>query len=201
MHSNSLVARSDKVQLECAADDTLFNQRTLTGRKISSSLQQRGLADFYDPSIQFWSTQKYTQLGKRSDTQGCPKSRLSKCTRRNEFRMISNWLCVIVNYMGAAADCTYTAAYQGIQNARIQMINDWNTASSVYERTFNVSLGIIQFYMMAPSCPTLIDSNNTWNQNCSYTYTINSRLSDFSIWRGARGNDGAGLWHLMTQCL
>jgi hypothetical protein len=90
MHSNSLVARSDKVQLECAADDTLFNQRTLTGRKISSSLQQRGLADFYDPSIQFWSTQKYTQLGKRSDTQGCPKSRLSKCTRRNEFRMISN---------------------------------------------------------------------------------------------------------------
>ncbi|KAM3588970.1 hypothetical protein VKS41_001400 [Umbelopsis sp. WA50703] len=181
MHSNSLVARSDKVQLECAADDTLFNQRTLTGRKISSSLQQRGLADFYDPSIQFWSTQKYTQLGKRSDTQGCPKSRL-------------------INYMGAAADCTYTAAYQGIQNARIQMINDWNTASSVYERTFNVSLGIIQFYMMAPSCPTLIDSNNTWNQNCSSTYTINSRLSDFSIWRGARGNDGAGLWHLMTQC-
>lgn len=103
--------------------------------------------------------------------------------------------------MGAAADCTYTAAYQGIQNARIQMINDWNTASSVYERTFNVSLGIIRFYMMAPSCPTIIDKNNTWNQNCSSAYSINSRLSDFSIWRGARGNDGAGLWHLMTQCL
>ena len=108
---------------------------------------------------------------------------------------------LLVNYMGAAADCTYTAAYQGIQNARIQMINDWNTASTVYERTFNVSLGIIQLYMMTPVCPTTISRNITWNQNCSSSYTINSRLSDFSIWRGARGEDGAGLWHLMTQCL
>ncbi|GAB5593873.1 hypothetical protein Unana1_08773 [Umbelopsis nana] len=175
--------RVDQSPFECATDDTRFNQKRLTGRRISSHLKERSLPDLYDPSLQLWAMpKKYSTLGKRSDIyQGCPKSRL-------------------INYMGAAADCTYTAAYQGIQNARIQMINDWNTASSVYERTFNISLGIIQFYMMTPVCPQIITRNLTWNQNCSSPYTINARLSDFSIWRGSKGDDGAGLWHLMTKC-
>ncbi|RUS21904.1 Metallo-peptidase family M12-domain-containing protein [Jimgerdemannia flammicorona] len=106
--------------------------------------------------------------------------------------------------MGAAADCTYTSSYGSIEAARIQIINDWNTASAVYERTFNVSLGLINLNMMAMNCPTnmanLTSTNTTWNQNCSDAYTINNRLSDFSVWRGGRGDDGAGLWHLMTKC-
>ncbi|KAI9285754.1 Metallo-peptidase family M12-domain-containing protein [Umbelopsis sp. AD052] len=185
MHSNDhhLTTRNSNSPAECAADETAFNQRKLTGRRITNTLKERSLSDLYDPTLQFWSSpKKYSTMTKRADIyQGCPKSRL-------------------INYMGAAADCTYTAAYQGIQNARIQMINDWNTASSVYERTFNVSLGIVQFYMMTPVCPTTVSRNLTWNQNCSSSYTINSRLSDFSIWRGSKGEDGAGLWHLMTQC-
>ena len=30
--------------------------------------------------------------------------------------------------------------------------------------------------------------------------TLNTRLSLFSQWRGAKGSDGAGLWHLMSNC-
>lgn len=30
--------------------------------------------------------------------------------------------------------------------------------------------------------------------------TLNDRLSLFSDWRGKKGNDGAGLWHLMSGC-
>lgn len=47
-------------------------------------------------------------------------------------------------------------------------------------------------------CPSPADS--VWNRGCSDQYTINQRLSDFSRWRGTKGNDGAGLWHLVTKC-
>ncbi|ORY90345.1 Metallo-peptidase family M12-domain-containing protein [Syncephalastrum racemosum] len=124
-------------------------------------------------------------LSKRDDSmnalQGCPS------TRR-------------IAYMGAAADCTYVGSYGGIRYARLQMINDWNVASAVYERTFNVSLGLIYMHMSLPQCPKLVDAQKTWNQGCSSYYTINDRLSDFSLWRGNRGDDGAALWHLMTKC-
>jgi hypothetical protein len=38
-----------------------------------------------------------------------------------------------------------------------------------------------------------------WNTDCS-TVTLNDRLSLFSAWRGAKGSDGVGLWHLMSGC-
>ncbi|KAL0078490.1 Metallo-peptidase family M12-domain-containing protein [Phycomyces blakesleeanus] len=105
-----------------------------------------------------------------------------------------------INYMGAAADCTYVKYYQSMTNARMQIINDWNTASAAYERSFNVSLGLITITIMSETCPTTVAANATWNRPCSDSYTISSRLSDFSLWRSKIGNDGAGLWHLMTSC-
>jgi hypothetical protein len=38
-----------------------------------------------------------------------------------------------------------------------------------------------------------------FNVQCSSSYTINQRLSDFSSWRGSQNAD-AGLWHLMSNC-
>ena len=29
---------------------------------------------------------------------------------------------------------------------------------------------------------------------------MNDRLSSFSSWRASKGDDGAGLWHLVTKC-
>lgn len=53
---------------------------------------------------------------------------------------------------------------------------------------------------MDENCPSTPQSNASWNQGCSSSYTISSRLSDFSQWRATLGDDGAGLWHLMTAC-
>lgn len=40
-----------------------------------------------------------------------------------------------------------------------------------------------------------------WNVNCSTpNVDLDARLSLFSQWRGAKGVDGAGLWHLMSNC-
>lgn len=102
--------------------------------------------------------------------------------------------------MGVAADCTYVKYYQNSDNARTQIINDWNSVSSVYTSTFNVGLGLINITLMDAMCPPAPVASTNWNQACSTSYSISSRLSDFSRWRGNIGNDGAGLWHLMTDC-
>ncbi|KAI9269842.1 Metallo-peptidase family M12-domain-containing protein [Sporodiniella umbellata] len=102
-------------------------------------------------------------------------------------------------YMGVAADCTYTKFYKTTDGARMQIINNWNSVSSVYASSFNVGIGLINITIMDSSCPTTT-TTPSWNQVCSTSYSISQRLSDFSKWRGAIGDDGAGLWHLMTTC-
>ncbi|KAG6831626.1 hypothetical protein H0H92_008703 [Tricholoma furcatifolium] len=88
-----------------------------------------------------------------------------------------------VLYMGVAADCTYVATYGSQENATQQILTNWNTASSLYKSTFNVSLGIVELEVQSPSSAEL-----------------EARLSLFSQWRGDKGDDGTGLWHLMSGC-
>ncbi|KAG8768597.1 hypothetical protein FRC12_005463 [Ceratobasidium sp. 428] len=103
-------------------------------------------------------------------------------------------------YMGVAADCTYTSRYGGTANATTMILNDWNTASSLYKSTFNISLGIVELAIQDSACPaTSPTPNPAWNVPCSDSVTLNERLSLFSAWRGQK-SDGAGLWHLMSGC-
>ncbi|KAF9126259.1 hypothetical protein BGW39_006755 [Mortierella sp. 14UC] len=108
----------------------------------------------------------------------------------------------LVNYMGVAADCSYVRNYQGVAGARKQIFADFNTASGIYESTFNVALGVVALNIKSDNCPATPVSGEEWNRDCSTAYSIDQRLSDFSRWRGQGGreNDGAGLWHLMTKC-
>ncbi|KAL1923814.1 uncharacterized protein VTP21DRAFT_8794 [Calcarisporiella thermophila] len=105
-----------------------------------------------------------------------------------------------IAYIGVAADCTYVRSYTNVENARRQIITDFNQASQVFEQAFNVALGVITIDTRPPPCTNGADKNATWNRDCSDAYNINQRLSDFSQWRGSLGEDGAALWHLMTQC-
>ncbi|KAF7310432.1 Zinc metalloprotease [Mycena chlorophos] len=103
-----------------------------------------------------------------------------------------------VLYMGVAADCEYVTNYGGHDNATTQILNDWNSASSLYRSTFNVSLGIVELQIQSEVCPNPVNASFPWNVNCSTS--LNDRLSLFSQWRGDKGPDGAGLWHLMSGC-
>ncbi|KAI0668683.1 Metallo-peptidase family M12B Reprolysin-like-domain-containing protein [Trametes maxima] len=103
-------------------------------------------------------------------------------------------------YMGVAADCEYTSKYGSEQNATQQIITNWNTASALYKTTFNVSLGIIELQVHDAQCPSTADPAAPWNVACSDSVTLNDRLSIFSQWRGDKGDDSAGLWHLMSGC-
>lgn len=102
-------------------------------------------------------------------------------------------------FMGVAADCTYTAQHGSQTNATRQILTNWNSASSLYKTTFNVSLGILELQVQNASCPPRQDPAAPWNVDCP-TATLDQRLSSFSSWRGNKGSDGVGLWHLMSGC-
>ncbi|KDQ54963.1 hypothetical protein JAAARDRAFT_38078 [Jaapia argillacea MUCL 33604] len=104
-----------------------------------------------------------------------------------------------VVYMGVAADCAYTDNYGSTSNATQQILTNWNAASAHYKSSFNVSLGIIELQVHDGTCPATADPVTPWNVGCG-NVTLNDRLSLFSDWRGKKGNDGAGLWHLMSGC-
>ncbi|KAK1228151.1 hypothetical protein PQX77_008834 [Marasmius sp. AFHP31] len=102
-------------------------------------------------------------------------------------------------FMGVAADCEYVSKYGSKESATQKILNDWNMASSLYKSTFNVSLGIVELQVQSPQCPGQADPKLPWNINCA-SATLDARLSIFSQWRGDKGNDGIGLWHLMSGC-
>ncbi|PLW12279.1 hypothetical protein PCASD_19415 [Puccinia coronata f. sp. avenae] len=110
-----------------------------------------------------------------------------------------------VVYMGIAADCTYITKYGSQAAARMAIINNLNTVSSVYERSFNISLAIIELKMQDAACPPHPSPDVPWNIGCAQSspdgLSLDARLSAFSKWRSQKGgSDGAGLWHLMTAC-
>ncbi len=49
------------------------------------------------------------------------------------------------------------------------------------------------------TCPSPPDVTRPWNTDCG-NVTLNDRLALFSQWRGTIGDDGTGLWHLMSGC-
>ncbi|KAF8507570.1 Metallo-peptidase family M12-domain-containing protein [Hysterangium stoloniferum] len=106
----------------------------------------------------------------------------------------------MIVYMGVAADCSYVKKYGSSQNASSAILNDWNLASALYKNTFNISLGILHMDIHDATCPTTTDPAFPWNVDCTTNITLNDRLSIFSQWRGTKGVDGAGLWHLMSGC-
>ncbi|CEQ40639.1 SPOSA6832_02294, partial [Sporobolomyces salmonicolor] len=110
-------------------------------------------------------------------TSGCPKS-------------------AMVVFVGVAADCTYTETFDSSAAARTQILTDFNSVSALYQRSFNVSIGvsplspsppflsplplsdppcsrssgIVQLAVMSESCPTTssqIDQSNPWNLPCA----------------------------------
>ncbi|TIB00876.1 hypothetical protein E3P96_02522 [Wallemia ichthyophaga] len=103
-------------------------------------------------------------------------------------------------YMGFAADCTYVENYDNAEKARTQILQDVNQISGLYKDSFKISLGVVELNVQEPECPDTRNDTVPWNQACGGDVELNDRLSLFSAWRGQKGDDGIGLWHLMTKC-
>jgi hypothetical protein len=113
-------------------------------------------------------------------TQGCPSMRK-------------------VALVGVATDCSYTATFDSETEARENVINQMNSASEVFERTFNISLGLAELVISPRDCPGSPQASTPWNVGCSSSTNIQDRLSLFSAWRGTR-QDQYSHWTLLTNC-
>ncbi|KAJ4335244.1 hypothetical protein N0V87_006285 [Didymella glomerata] len=114
-------------------------------------------------------------------TQGCPTTRK-------------------VALVGVAADCTYIQSFNRDRNQTQQnIIEQLNSASELFESTFQISLGLANVVITDPDCPASVQSTTPWNQGCSDSVDIQARLNLFSTWRGQQ-KDNYSHWTLLSTC-
>jgi hypothetical protein len=181
-------------ELGCRSDDLEFN--TQEDHPVYASMRAR------NEESSFFSSSMSALMGKRQldsspgsgnsagvnlvqsigSTAGCPASRK-------------------VALMGVATDCTYTQSFQSDTNkTRNNVIAQINSASELYESTFNISLGLANLVVTEPNCPTTVQQATPWNQPCTASgIDIQARLNLFSEWRGQQNDDFAH-WTLLSTC-
>jgi hypothetical protein len=103
-----------------------------------------------------------------------------------------------VALVGIATDCSYSASFTSNDELRRNVINMVNTASELYERTFNISLALHDLTISDRVCPSSPPSSTAWNADCS-AGDLNWRLGRFTSWRGTLNDDNA-YWTLLTGC-
>ena len=175
----------------CQADNLMFNTRedhpVFMAMKAKRSEERYGRMDF---SHLFGKRQIDSTTGGNSaggnlvasigQTAGCPTTRK-------------------VALVGVATDCTYTADFNSTQTARENVIDQINTASGIYESTFNISLGLQNLTVSDANCPGTPVAATEWNQACSDSVDISNRLNMFSSWRGNQ-RDSNAYWTLLSTC-
>ncbi|OLL21703.1 Disintegrin and metalloproteinase domain-containing protein B [Neolecta irregularis DAH-3] len=107
-----------------------------------------------------------------------------------------------VALVGVAVDCEYAQTFSNSSETREHIITLFNTVSTVFESTFNVTLGLLQLVISDTnaSCPSSPPSNQPWNANCNSNLSLDDRLNLISTWRGTRSGDGIAFWTLLTKC-
>ncbi|KAJ5905613.1 Disintegrin and metalloproteinase domain-containing protein B [Penicillium subrubescens] len=117
------------------------------------------------------------------DTSGCPKTRK-------------------VALIGVATDCKMSDFFKSNSTpkdaAKDFVINMVNTASNLYEDSFNVSIGLRNLTVNDQPCPTTATAAAPWNIGCDGG-NMTWRLNEFSKWRASNADSNA-YWTLMTGC-
>lgn len=115
-------------------------------------------------------------------TAGCPKSKQ-------------------IALLGIATDCSYTAQFNSSDELRQHILSQVNTASRLYEQSFNVSLRVQNITISDRNCPSSSSSSSTpWNLGCGSNTAISDRLQLFTTWRQGLGSDGNAVWSLFSTC-
>lgn len=92
-------------------------------------------------------------------------------------------------YVGVAADAAYLRKFDGNrQRAISNILSDFNLVSAIYEKTFNVELGILSITLLPLDAATSGRSAVPWNLPCAQV-EISDRLNAFSRWRTTQTKD------------
>lgn len=104
-----------------------------------------------------------------------------------------------VALVGIATDCSYTQAFSDQSALRSNVITQINSASDLYQSTFNVTLGLQNLTISSAECPNTAPAATQWNVGCTSNMTITDRLNLFSQWRG-NNPDSNSYWSLFSTC-
>ena len=104
-----------------------------------------------------------------------------------------------VALVGVATDCSYTGTFPNSSAAHQNVITQMNTASALYESSFNISLGLQNLTVAEAECPGTPSQATPWNAACSNGVNIQDQLNTFSQWRGEQQDDNSH-WTLLTHC-
>ena len=88
-----------------------------------------------------------------------------------------------VALVGVVTDCGYSGIFANKSDTSSHVLSVYNQASEVYEKTFNITLGIANLTVSDAQCPGTPPSTTPWNIGCSSNTTITDRLNTFSTWR------------------
>lgn len=174
-----IVSRDDEKEVK--------SQRYKCGSSKSSD-DTFGHADLYAAALMANNTKQAVNDGRMMFAKsGCPQSRK-------------------ILYVSVVADCGFVQKMAGdIRAIQANIISDFNMVSAIYERAFNIELGLLAIHIMeecfqvTPQRPTN-SGEEIWNRPCSEARSMDDRLNAFSLWRGKQSQD-AGLFHLVTGCL
>ncbi|CAG9999073.1 unnamed protein product [Clonostachys byssicola] len=114
-------------------------------------------------------------------TSGCPSTRL-------------------IALIGIATDCSYTSQFSSNDDLRQHVLSQINTASQLYEDSFNISLRVRNLTISERDCPSTTSTSTPWNVQCSSTTSIGDRLQSFSTWRSQSSDGVNAVWTLLTSC-
>lgn len=195
--SHQDLRRSEVSESSCSAGQLSFNSDP--SHPIFAPMSP----PLFKRSAGYWGAVPMGSLfGKRQlDTNGIPtggnsgavnlKASIGKTTGCPSIRKVA--------LIGVATDCSYTGTFNSTQTAHQNVITQINSASDVYERTFNITLGLRNLTVNPADCPGTPVPAAPWNIGCAGNTTITDRLNLFSEWRGER-NDSNAYWTLLTNC-
>jgi hypothetical protein len=105
-----------------------------------------------------------------------------------------------VAMVGVAADCNYRRSFQTENATRDNIFQQMSAASTLFESSFNISLGLANLIVTDQQCPTTVQQATPWNRPCTEAnFDIQARLNSFSQWRGQQ-NDDFSHWTLLSTC-
>ncbi|KXG51813.1 Peptidase M12B, ADAM/reprolysin [Penicillium griseofulvum] len=154
------------------------HESAFSGRSLSPSLCATAPETHLDKR-QIWNAWNENLASTIGNTYGCPNTRE-------------------IAYIGIITDCTYTASFNSSDSAHRYILNMVNTASVVFENSFNISLAIQNLTISDAECPSSTSGRTAWNVPCSQG-DLNTRLQTFSSWRSSV-NDRNAYWTLLTGC-
>ncbi|KAL5336821.1 Metallo-peptidase family M12-domain-containing protein [Aspergillus crustosus] len=113
------------------------------------------------------------------DTSGCPST-------------------MRVALIGIATDCSFWGKFDGKSDVEDAIISMVNSASNVFEDSFNISIGLRNLTITERDCTENPSTAAQWNMPCSQG-NLTQRLDHFSQWRGQQTDDNA-YWTLVSSC-